>query len=164
MQMSFRAEQAKTGMFVGNGYDLHMARGSSDRAVDARGIAPHRKTRYGLIVAEDLARHLHGSLSRDRYTSLYVIDFGDGKEMMFDVDDRDGYLLFNELEAYPLGEGIGSRFLDGLRSFADQRGQDLRFCDVLAPDFFDRFDWLEEVPTGVEHEQREIIDYWYRRG
>jgi len=45
-------------------------------------------------------------------------------------------------------KGLGTKFMDAMKTFADKTSQDIVIYKVTNKDFFRKFNWLEETDSG----------------
>jgi GNAT superfamily N-acetyltransferase len=88
--------------------------------------------------------------------------FADERCICLLVGEDDGVLILNEIECWPQQQGLGTALMEAVLRYCQTHSLQLKLRDVTAPCFFDRFPWLQAEATDEEHENRVIVDYWYR--
>jgi hypothetical protein len=87
------------------------------------------------------------------------VELSEDRGMWLAIIDDGTTLTFNHMMSEPPGGGIGTKVMEAIKSHLDSTGRAVRFRDVIAPDFFDRFDWLTAEETSERYEGRDIVDY-----
>lgn len=59
-------------------------------------------------------------------------------------------IVLSQISAEKRGSGIGTKIMNALKTYADQKGMPLEVwkATITGRKFFDRFDWLENVDVG----------------
>jgi len=98
-------------------------------------LIPGSTVRYGTY------EPLRDSISGQAPTGL-VVELG-GTELFVSVYE-DYAIFIRTIEASKTGTGLGTKFMEALKKYADFKGKDVTIYRVTNSEFYRKFDWLQE--------------------
>lgn len=72
----------------------------------------------------------------------YEMLMKDGNKCYIDAEIDGEYILLSKLFIHEKGKGLGSTILDILKKYTDKMDGKFIVCQVINPDFFNKFKWL----------------------
>jgi len=75
---------------------------------------------------------------------LMYIQKGD-KILVVDIDEKYDYIHIRYIQINIMGTGFGTEFMAWIKDYAESKNKSTTFAIVNNPDFFDKFDWLENT-------------------
>ena len=89
---------------------------------------------------------------RDRISgqapSGLVVELGDAE--LFVSIHEDYNILIRTIEASKTGTGLGTKFMETLKKYADYKGKGITVYRVTNSEFYRKFDWLQEDAFSQE--------------
>jgi N-acetylglutamate synthase-like GNAT family acetyltransferase len=128
--------------------------------------AHQRQTFIKRSVAQSIADDLGGEYSRDVPIPEGITVIGDrgsrisvdGNNVYFHVASENAFgtdkIFLPNIAVANKSKGLGTKFMNAMKKFADKTSQDIVIYKITNKDFFRKFDWLEELDDGWEFEYK----------
>ena len=101
----------------------------------------HTRLSESLGVEFGVSQHYHG----DAHTFRSPENSG-----LIKIRETAGYVVLDEVIIDEKSTGFGTKLVENLKAYCDEKGSVLRIPEVENESFFDRFEWLEWHAPGEE--------------
>ena len=104
-------------------------------------------------IAKDLGGEYSGNVEVPEGIANSIGDRGsrisvNGNDVYFHISVEDDVIYLPNIAVSGKNKGLGTKFMDAMKNFADETSQDIVIYKVTNDDFFRKFDWLEETKSG----------------
>jgi len=104
-------------------------------------------------IAKDLGGEYSGNVEVPEGIADSIGDRGskisvNGNDVYFHISVEKDVIYLPNIAVLGKSEGLGTQFMDAMKTFADKTSQDIVIYKVTNNDFFRKFNWLEETDSG----------------